>query len=92
MATEPTKRKRRWFRFSLKTFVVVLTVFCVWLGLLVYRVNKQREVIQWVKDHRGTVRYDFEWDEEKQSSILDPEPPGPDWLRELIGIDTLRML
>ena len=50
MATEPPKRKRRWFRFSLKTFVVVLTVFCVWLGLLVHRVNKQKEAVQWVKD------------------------------------------
>ena len=49
------KRKRRWFRFSLRTFVVLLTVFCVWLGLLVYRVNKQREAAQWVKKPRDHI-------------------------------------
>ena len=89
MATEPPKpkRKRHWFRFSLKTLVLVLTVFGIWLGLLVHRVNKQKEAVQWVKDHGGWVRYDYEWEREKKSPIEDAEPPGPDWLRELIGID-----
>ena len=64
MATEPSKskRKRRWLRYSLRTFVVVLTVFCVlmaWLGALVYRVNKQKEAVQWVRDEGGTVYYDY---------------------------------
>ena len=54
------KHKRRWLRFSLKSFLVVLTVFCVWLGALVYRVNQQREVVQWVRDMGDTIRYDFE--------------------------------
>ena len=84
MATEPPKR--RWFRFSLKTFVVVLTLFCVWLGLLVYRVNKQREAIQWVREHGGYVYYDYQF-ELLGGVIDDAEPPGPDWLRELIGVD-----
>ncbi|MCH7729726.1 MAG: hypothetical protein IH991_25130 [Planctomycetes bacterium] len=86
MATEAPKpkRKRRWFRFSLRTFVVVLTVFCVWLGLLVYRVNKQREVVQWVNDNGGLVLYDCEWD---NGWIDGAEPPRPEWLCDLIGID-----
>ncbi|MCH7725624.1 MAG: hypothetical protein IH991_03960 [Planctomycetes bacterium] len=37
MATERPKRKRRWLRYSLRTFVLVLTVFGVWLGLLAQR-------------------------------------------------------
>ena len=56
------------------------------LGSLVYRVNKQREALQWVRDQHGTAFYDFEWDSEK-GWILRAELPGPDWLRELIGID-----
>ena len=46
---EKAKRKRRWFRFSLKTFLVLVTLFCVlmaFLGTLVYRVNKQKEAVQ----------------------------------------------
>ena len=81
------KGKRRWLRYSLRTFVVVLTVFGVWLGLLVHRVNMQKEAVQWVKDHGGGIAYDFEWDEVKKSLIDDAKPPGPDWLRKLIGID-----
>ena len=49
--------------------------------------NKQKEAVEWVRDHRGTVFCDFEWDFEK-GSIVDAELPGrPEWLRELIGID-----
>ena len=84
MTTEPPKRKRRWLRFSLKTFVVVLTVFCVWLGALVYRVNKKKEAVQWVKENGGDVYYDFEWEHDLMDGA---EPPGPDWLRDLIGLD-----
>ena len=90
MATEPPKRKRRWFRFSLKTFLVLVTLFCVlmaFLSALVYRVNKQREAVQWVQDHGGSVYYDFEWNEKELWLASDRRPPGPDWLRELIGID-----
>ena len=83
------KRKRRWFRFSLKTFLVLVTLFCVlmaFLGALVYRVNKQREAVQWVKEHGGEIYYDYQW-ELSEGVIDDPDPPGPDWLRDLIGID-----
>ncbi len=39
---------RRWFRFSLRTFLVLLTLFCVWLGIQV----------QWIKDrHDVLARY-----------------------------------
>ncbi len=79
------KRKRRWFRFSLKAFLVVLTVFCVWLGLLVYRVNKQKEVVRWVKEQGGKVDYEIRWDQDNRF-IDHAKPPGPEWLRELIGV------
>ncbi len=93
MATEhlQPKRKRRWFSFSLKTFLVLVTLFCVlmaFLGSLVFRVNKQKEAVQWVQDYRGIVYYDFEWDPE-DGRIDEAKLPGPDWLRELIGLDYL---
>lgn len=85
---EKPRRKRRWLRYSLRTFLLLLTVFAVWLGLLVNRVNKQRETVNWVKEMGGTVYYDFQWDLEEPYSMPFPgKPPGPDWLRELIGVD-----
>ena len=30
---EPPKRKRRWFQFSLRTLMIAVTLFTVWLGL-----------------------------------------------------------
>ncbi len=29
---DPPKRKRRWFQFSLRTLLIVVTVFCVVIG------------------------------------------------------------
>jgi len=42
--TVPAAPRRRWFRYSLRTFFVVLTIFCVWLGVQV----------KWIRD-----RHDF---------------------------------
>ena len=43
MTTEPDKPKpnRRWLQYSLRTFFVLLTVFGVWLGVVVHRANEQ---------------------------------------------------
>lgn len=85
---EEPRRKRRWLRYSLRTFLLLLTVFSVWLGLLVNRVHKQKGAVDWVKEMGGTVSYDFQWDPEQLFPMHpDTKPPGPDWLRELIGVD-----
>lgn len=87
---KPTKRKRSYLRYSLRTFLVLLTVFSVWLGLLVHDVNKQKNAVQWVRDLDDIgceVYYDFEWDANTGGRVNDADPPGPDWLRELIGVD-----
>ncbi len=33
MAEVSKKPGRRWFSFSLRTFFILLTIFCVWLGV-----------------------------------------------------------
>ena len=38
-----------------------------------------------MKDHGGIVDYDFQF--EVDELLVDVEPPGPEWLRELIGVD-----
>ena len=69
--------KRRWLRMTLRTFLVLLTVACVWLGWLANRANNQRRTVQWATELGGYVSYDYQYH---------PEPPGPEWLRNLIGI------
>ena len=39
-ATEQPKRKRRWLRFSLRSFLIVVTILCVWMGWYVYRAQE----------------------------------------------------
>ena len=38
--------KRRWFRFSLRTMFLAVTVFCVWLGWNVEQVRKRDRLLR----------------------------------------------
>ena len=82
--SEP-QHKRRWYQYSLRSLMILMTVLCIWLGYLSNEARKQRNVVAWVEDKLGAVRYDYEYIENVGWS--DNEPPGPDWLREWIGID-----
>ena len=84
--SRPKKPRRRWLQFSLRTFFVVLTVFCVWLGVVVHRAHEQRKAVAWVEEMGGTVYYGYEFDEDI-NAIVDAEPPGPKWFRESLGDD-----
>ncbi len=37
-----TRSRRRFFRYSLRTLFVVVTVFCVWMGITAKRARDQR--------------------------------------------------
>lgn len=58
-ATVPPKR--RWFRFRLRTLLIVLTVISVALGLYVRSARIQQEAVQAIRDYGGWVRYDFQF-------------------------------
>jgi len=80
------KRKRRWLRFSLRTFLLLLTVLCIWLCWNLYRVERQREAVKWVRENGGTVYYDFEMDSDGEV-LSDSQPPVAKWLHEILGVD-----
>lgn len=73
------KPKRRFLRFSLRTFLLVILVGCVALGWKVERARKQRETVNWIQQMGGMALYDYQID--------DNFNPGPEWLRRHLGID-----
>src|SRR5690349_9024205 len=74
------KLKRRWLRYSLRTLLLLVTLFCVWLGIQVDRAHKQQHAVRELRRLGGRVLYDCRPD-------TDREPSGPAWLRKLIGQD-----
>jgi hypothetical protein len=82
------KRKRSWYRSSLRTFLLVVTAFAVWFGWVMHKAREQRRVVAWVEKMGGEVGYEYEV--RLDGTFYDSrEPPGPEWLRDLVGIDCL---
>lgn len=79
------KPKRRWFQYSLRTLFLLVTIFAIWLGFTVHRVNRQRDAVAAIREMGGWIRYDFQissgkFDPKAQSSI-------PNWLLRFVGYD-----
>lgn len=78
--------KRRWFQYSIRSLMLVTLVIACVLGYISNEARKQRNAVAWVKEMGGDVEYDYLF-EANGDAIPNAEPPGPDWLREWIGID-----
>ncbi len=39
--------RRRWLRFSLRTFFILLTILCVWLAVVTNSARRQRAASEW---------------------------------------------
>ena len=84
------KPKHRRLRYSLRTMLVVVLVLSVWLGWMANRAAKQRRAVDEIRELGGQVYYDYERDEnDAEIRIPRPVPPGPAWLRKLVGTDWL---
>ena len=89
------KLTRRWFQYSLRTFLVVLTAFAVWRGVVIHRAREQREAVKAIEAAGGIVRYDWQYDSFRARrdgvSFDSPlsnsmrEPSGPLWIRRIVG-------
>jgi hypothetical protein len=77
MTTDPPKSRRRFFRFSLRTLMLVAAVLCIWLGIITNRARDRKQAVEMFRSLGGSVQYEHE----RPPS----DPPGPEWLRQLIG-------
>ena len=83
---------RRRFQFSIRSlllFVVVVAVVCSWLAVKMQQARRQREAVEAVEKGDGWADYDYEIDADGNSLPGTPEPSGPSWLRNLLGVDFL---
>lgn len=83
---KPSKPTRRWFQFSLRTLLLGMTLFAVWLGFWTLRARKQKEAVDTFRRPGVTVGYDSVYVE--QSSYRPKiKRSSPAWLKNLVGID-----
>ena len=60
MSDAQTKPKRRWFQFSLRTLLIVVTLSAVplgWVGSKMAQQRREKAVIEWVINMKGRVYF-----------------------------------
>ena len=82
------------FQFSLRSmlvFVTVVAVVCSWFTVKMQQAQRQREVIAAIETEGEVydVFFDYELDADGNPLPAKPKPPGPPWLRNLVGVDFL---
>lgn len=80
---------RRWFRFSLRTLLLMVTFGAAafgWLGINLRAAQRQRDAVAAVQKLGGFVGYDYQMD---SAGNLDANAvaPAPAWLRKIAGDD-----
>lgn len=80
-ASAPTKR--RWFRYSLRSFLLCITLICAWLGWKINAARQQRSAVAAIRELGGNVSYDFD----KNDREVDRHPSEPAWLIGIFGAD-----
>jgi hypothetical protein len=77
------RKRRRWFRVSLRALMLSVLAVAVFLGYEVNKAKRQRAAVEAVKKAGGSVHYDYEFANGKLTPGREPE--GPRWLRGLLG-------
>jgi hypothetical protein len=82
--------KRRWYQYSLRSlfvFTTVCAIACSWLAVKRQQAERQRAAVEMVKSWGWAVAYDYDVDED--GGFTGADPPGPEWLRKIVGVDFL---
>ena len=79
---------RRRFQYSLRTLLLVVTLFaiaCSWLAVKIRQAQRQQEAVAEIQKLGGSIVYDWPAGWKPARNVL--PPPGPAWLRSLLGVD-----
>jgi hypothetical protein len=88
----------RWFRYSLRMFLLMVTVLCILLGRYMKQKRDKQLAIQTIVGWRGTIHFDYEPSPLERMQLAEnaarlgtppvfpePPPPGPAWLWRYLG-------
>jgi len=94
-ASEPQpaapRPKRHWFQYSLRTLLLLMLLASIgmsWLAVKMQQARRQREAVEAIQKLGGQVWYDYEV-QQSGNPLPGAGPPGPAWLRNLLGEDIL---
>lgn len=80
----------RWYQFRLRTLLVLVLVCvtpCIWFASRMQKARKQKAAVAAIRNRGGEVFYDYQF--EGSGLDLHAPLPGPEWLRDRLGIDFL---
>ena len=82
------------FQFSIRSLlvlIVVVAIVCSWLSVRMQQARRQREVVEGAESAHYDYQFDpdVNWQANPLFQAKPPEPPGPPWLRNLLGVDFL---
>ncbi|MGO8691915.1 MAG: hypothetical protein ACLQLG_20025 [Thermoguttaceae bacterium] len=69
---------------SLLVLAVVVAIPCSWLETEMKKAKEQREAVEWFEKGGRHILYDYQFDLSGKW-VRGAAPPGPHWLRELLG-------
>jgi hypothetical protein len=82
---------RRRFQFSIRSLLVLsvaVAILSSWFAVKMKEAKRQQKAIEAILKSGGAVTYDYEYDWPSRAP-QNAKPPGPAWLRNLLGGDFL---
>ena len=91
MHSASTNSRRRWFQFSLRTLLFLISALSLLFGFCrsLNRAHQQRDAVLAVRAAGGVILYEDQFGADGNFNAR-AEPAAPEWLRNLLGDDFFR--